>query len=92
VTLPSGEVCLLRNDAGVVTVERADAVVWFAQHTLHDLKERPDPGGGWTFDGELVTLEVANGRWIWKLTGREWQHGYGPGTTPLVLLEAVWPD
>lgn len=89
---PRGEIRLLRTDEGVVTAERADATVWFAQHTLIDLKEHPDPGGGWTFDGSLVTLDVANGRWIWKLTGRSWCHEYGPGTIPLVMVEGVWPD
>lgn len=89
---PEGEIRLLRTDDGVVSVEHADSVVWFAQHTLADLRERPDPGGGWAFDGELVTLDVSNGRWIWKLTGRVWSHHYGPETISLVMLEAVWPD
>jgi hypothetical protein len=89
---PSGEVRLLRTDDGVITVEHADPVVWFATHTLEDIKERPDPDPGWAFDGEYVTLDVANGRWVWKLTGRIWSHHYGPGTTDLVMAEAVWPD
>lgn len=89
---PRGEIRLLRTNDGEVTVQHADPVMWFAQHTLNDIKERPDPGGGWAFDGEIVTLDVSNGRWIWKLTGRIWTHPYGPGTTPLVMAEGVWPD
>jgi hypothetical protein len=91
-TEPTGELRLLRSDDGVITVEHADAVMWFAQHELKDMLERPEPSGGWAFDGSLITLKVANGRWIWKLTGREWQHDYGPYSKPLVMLEAVWPD
>jgi hypothetical protein len=89
---PKGEIRLLCSDDGVVTVEHADPVMWFAKHTLEDMVERPDPSGGWAFDGSLVSLEVANGRWIWQLTGRDWIHHYGPGSQPLVMVEAIWPD
>jgi hypothetical protein len=88
---PTGEIRFLFADDSALTVEHADAVMWFAEHELDDLRERPDPGG-WTFDGSLVTLDVANGRWIWKMTGRTWRHEYGPGTMPLVMLEGIWPD
>lgn len=91
---PEGEIRLLRTDDGLITVEHADPVVWFAKHTLDDLRKRPEPDGdfGWTFDGQHVTINVANGRWIWKLTGRVWTHHYGPDTTDLVMLEGRWPD
>ncbi|AAN07962.1 hypothetical protein PBI_MOZY_44 [Mycobacterium phage Mozy] len=89
---PTGEIRFHRAIGGRLTVEHADPVVWFSKHALDALLERPDPMGGWMFDGSLVTLDVANGRWVWKLTGRSWCHEYGPGTVPLVMLEAVWPD
>lgn len=87
-----GEIRVRHNSDGVVTVEHSDPVIWFAKHTLDDMLERPDPSGGWAFDGHLVTLDVANGRWIWKLTGRSWCHDYGGDSVPLVMVEGVWPD
>lgn len=88
----TGEVRLIRYDDGRLGVEHATSTVWFAQHALDMIKAEPDPEPGWAFDGSLVTLDVSNGRWIWKLTGRSWCHEYGPGTTPLVMLEGRWPD
>lgn len=90
---PSGEVVLRRGDNGGVIVDHATPTMWFAQHALDAIQTgEPAYGSGWGFDGSLVTLDVDNGRWIWKLTGRSWCHDYGTGAIPLVMLEGVWPD
>jgi hypothetical protein len=81
----------LRREPDGVYVDRADPVMWFAKHSLDMIKAEPFDDG-WTFDGTHVTLDVANGRWVWKLTGRSKHYEYGPGLTPLLLVEAVWPD
>jgi hypothetical protein len=87
---PSGRIELRREPDGVY-VDHADPVVWFAKHTLDMIRDEPFDNG-WTFDGTHVTLDAANGRWVWKLTGRSRSHDYGPGLAPLVTLEGVWPD
>jgi hypothetical protein len=86
----SGRIELRREPDGVY-VDRADPVMWFAKHSLDMIKAEPFDDG-WTFDGTHVTLDAANGRWVWKLTGRSRCHDYGIGLAPLVLVEAVWPD
>jgi hypothetical protein len=50
----------------------------------------PEPDVGLSFDGTHVTLRAANGRWIWKLTGRSLRFGADPSS--VVMLEGVWPD
>jgi hypothetical protein len=81
----------LRREPDGVYVDRADPVMWFAKHTLDMIKAEPFDDG-WTFDGTHLTLNAANGRWVWKLTGRSKRHDYGPGLAPLLLVEAAWPD
>lgn len=88
---PGGRIVLRRDPDGVY-VDRADPVMWFAQHALNTIEPETEESVGWTFDGSLVTLIATNGRWVWKLTGRSRCHEYGPGTEPLVMLEGVWPD
>jgi hypothetical protein len=81
----------LRREPDGVYVDRADPVMWFAKHSLDMIKAEPFDDG-WTFDGTHLTLNAANGRWVWKLTGRSKRQEYGSGLAPLVLVEAVWPD
>jgi len=89
---------VLRRECDGVYVDHADPVVWFAQHALRMIRETEPVFGrgvgpvGWEFDGTHVILDATNGRWVWKLTGRSHSHHYGHGSTPLVMLEGVWPD
>lgn len=88
-----GTIRLMRADDGTITVAQADPVVWFAAAYLDMLLAQPDPGGGWDYDGQFITLTVANGVWIWKLTGRSRiAHEGSANLPPLVQVEAVWPD
>lgn len=87
---PSGRIELRREPDGAY-VDHADPVIWFAKHTLDMIRAEPFDNG-WTFDGTHVTLDAANGRWVWKLTGRSRSDDHGPGLAPLVMLEGVWPD
>ena len=61
-----------------------------ARHALE--RSRANPDIGLSFDGTHVTLHAANGRWIWKLTGRSRCHRYGPDAELLVMVEGIWPD
>lgn len=71
-------------------VEHAPPVMWFARHVL--TRSRTDSDIGLSFDGTNVTLRAANGRWIWRLTGRSRCHRYGPGAEPVIMVEGIWPD
>jgi hypothetical protein len=64
--------------------------MWFPQHVLQQSRASPDVG--LSFDGTNVTLQAANGRWVWKLTSRSWRRPSAPGAEPYVMLEGVWPD
>lgn len=79
-----------RRDGNLLCVEHAPPVMWFASHVLAGT--RPDPDIGLSFDGEIVTLRAANGRWMWKLTGRTRCLKYGPSAIDVVMVEGIWPD
>jgi hypothetical protein len=79
-----------RREGGLLCVEHATPVMWFARHALELSRKNPDVG--LSFDGTHVTLHAFNGRWIWKLTGRSCFHSYGPDVHPYVMVEGVWPD
>jgi hypothetical protein len=64
--------------------------MWFARHALPSQQDRPEIG--LSYDGQNVTLHAANGRWIWRLTGRTRHHHYGPDGGPVVMVEGRWPD
>jgi hypothetical protein len=85
----SGEM-RFRRDGDRLFVDHATPVMWFTQHVLEH--SRADPHVGLSFDGTHVTLQAANGRWMWKLTGGSWCGGSAPGAEPLVMLEVIWPD
>jgi hypothetical protein len=79
-----------RRDGDRLCVERATPVMWFAEHVLDRHRQVPDVG--LSYDGTNVTLHAANGRWVWRLTGRRWARRFGPGAEPVVMVEGVWPD
>ncbi len=85
----SGEV-RFRRDGDRLCVAHATPVMWFARHTLECC--RADPDVGLSFDGKLVTVHAANGRWVWRLTGRSRCYRHGPNVEPLVMVEGIWPD
>ena len=84
-----GEVRFRRN-GDQLCVDHATPVMWFARHALEQGRANPDVG--LSFDGTHVTLHAANGRWVWKLTGRTWCRPYVSDSGPLVMVEGVWPD
>jgi hypothetical protein len=76
------------DDGAEFRCDLATPVAWFPSHQL-DAEYRPS----WlSFDGENVRLTADNGTWVWRLTGDRYVHHYGPGTTPLVLLQGKWLD
>jgi hypothetical protein len=79
-----------RRDGDQLCVDYAPQVMWFARHVLEHSRTNPDVG--LSFNGTHVVLRAANGRWIWKLTGRSWCRIAGPNAEPLVMLEGIWPD
>ncbi|HZQ30936.1 MAG TPA: hypothetical protein VFB19_04305 [Mycobacterium sp.] len=86
---PSGEVRFHRQ-GDQLRVEHATPVMWFARHVLEQSSKDPDVG--LSFDGTRVILHAANGRWVWKLTGRTWCYDCGPDVEPVVMCEGIWPD
>ncbi|MET0474917.1 MAG: hypothetical protein ABW001_09795 [Mycobacterium sp.] len=72
-----------------MSVDHAASVMWFPRHVLDHA--RPNPDVGLSFDGTHVTLRAANGRWVWKLTGRSRCHRNEHGGE-MVMVEGVWPD
>lgn len=87
--LSFGEV-RFRRDGDRLCIDHAPPVMWFPRHALE--VNRQEPEVGLSFDGTHVTLHAANGRWIWKLTGRRWCRAHVPGAEPLVMVEGIWPD
>ena len=79
-----------RREGDQLCVDHATPVMWFARHVLEQIRGTPEVG--LSFDGTHVTLHAANGRWMWKLTGRIWCRSYVPGGEPVVMLEGIWPD
>jgi hypothetical protein len=79
-----------RREGDRLCVHYATPVMWFARHALDHTRENPDVG--LSFDGTHVTLRAANGRWIWKLTGRTRWYSRAPDAEPLVMVEGIWPD
>ena len=79
-----------RRDGHLLCVEHAPPVMWFARHVLAGTRSNPDIG--LSFDGEIVTLQAANGRWMWKLTGRTKCLKYTPSAIDVLMVEGIWPD
>jgi hypothetical protein len=87
---PSFGLVRFRREGEQLWVDHATPVMWFARHVLDDSREVPDVG--LSFDGSHVTLHAANGRWVWKLTGRIWRREHLSGAESLVMVEGRWPD
>lgn len=85
----SGEVRFRREDDQLY-VDHAPPVMWFARHVLERARANPDVG--LSFDGTHVTLQAANGCWVWTLTGRSRCYDHGPDVEPLIVVEGIWPD
>ena len=77
------EIRFHRDFAGGVHVEYATSTFWFAQHEL-GLAD-----SSWDFDGEHVSINAVNGKWVWKLTGKKYVYDYGPDVEPVVMLEGI---
>ncbi|WP_264990855.1 hypothetical protein [Mycobacterium kiyosense] len=83
---PECEIRFRRDFAGGVHVEYATSTFWFAQHEL-GLAD-----SSWDFDGEHVSINAVNGKWVWKLTGKKYVYDYGPDVKPVVMLEGIRID
>jgi hypothetical protein len=79
----TGHVTLeVRNGQWIAT--HIDPVIWFSEPGAPHL----DDERLWTRWDDYIKLDVGNGTWIWKFTGRTCINRFAGNT----LHEAKWPD
>jgi hypothetical protein len=80
----TGHVCFDTRD-GQWIATHVDPVIWFSEPGARSII---DDDRMWTRWDDYIKLNVANGTWIWKFTGRTCTNRFADNT----MHEAKWPD